>query len=76
MLTLRHKFFSIIFITFAFYYIQISRKERPLYVQAANCVEEKEWIDLLNKVRLLKVQLHSKVLIYNFNFFSALVDSK
>lgn len=30
--------------------IQISRKERPLYVQAANCVEEKEWIDLLNKV--------------------------
>ncbi|XP_063697126.1 GTPase-activating protein [Culicoides brevitarsis] len=29
---------------------EICRKERPLYVQAANCVEEKEWIDLLNKL--------------------------
>ncbi|XP_055637330.1 GTPase-activating protein isoform X2 [Toxorhynchites rutilus septentrionalis] len=29
---------------------QIVRKERPLYVQTANCVEEKEWVDLLSKI--------------------------
>lgn len=29
---------------------QITRKDRPLYIQTANCVEEKEWVDLLNKV--------------------------
>lgn len=28
---------------------QILQPERALYVQAANCVEEKEWIDLLTK---------------------------
>lgn len=29
---------------------QIIQKERALYVQAPNCVEEKEWIDLLTKI--------------------------
>lgn len=29
---------------------QIVQPERALYVQAANCVEEKEWIDLLTKI--------------------------
>ncbi|XP_017777247.1 PREDICTED: GTPase-activating protein isoform X2 [Nicrophorus vespilloides] len=29
---------------------QIVQKERALYVQAANCVEEKEWVDLLTKI--------------------------
>ncbi|XP_059619518.1 GTPase-activating protein [Phlebotomus argentipes] len=29
---------------------QIVRKDRPLYVQTANCVEEKEWVDLLRKI--------------------------
>ncbi|XP_058446512.1 GTPase-activating protein [Malaya genurostris] len=29
---------------------QIVRKDRPLYVQTANCVEEKEWVDLLSKI--------------------------
>lgn len=28
---------------------QILQPERALYVQASNCVEEKEWIDLLTK---------------------------
>uniref|UniRef100_A0A182R172 Ras GTPase-activating protein n=1 Tax=Anopheles farauti TaxID=69004 RepID=A0A182R172_9DIPT len=28
----------------------IKRDQRPLYVQTANCVEEKEWIDLLSKI--------------------------
>ncbi|XP_055614265.1 GTPase-activating protein-like [Uranotaenia lowii] len=28
----------------------IVRKDRPLYVQTANCVEEKEWVDLLSKI--------------------------
>ncbi|KAJ8950517.1 hypothetical protein NQ318_015261 [Aromia moschata] len=29
---------------------QIVQPERALYVQAANCVEEKEWVDLLTKI--------------------------
>ncbi|KAL3282179.1 hypothetical protein HHI36_005373 [Cryptolaemus montrouzieri] len=29
---------------------QIIQRERALYVQAQNCVEEKEWIDLLTKI--------------------------
>lgn len=29
---------------------QIVQPERALYVQASNCVEEKEWIDLLTKI--------------------------
>lgn len=29
---------------------QIVQRERALYVQAANCVEEKEWVDLLTKI--------------------------
>lgn len=29
---------------------QIIRKDRSLYVQTTNCVEEKEWIDLLSKI--------------------------
>lgn len=29
---------------------QIIQRERALYVQAPNCVEEKEWIDLLTKI--------------------------
>lgn len=29
---------------------QIVQPERTLYVQAANCVEEKEWVDLLTKI--------------------------
>ncbi|CAH0558267.1 unnamed protein product [Brassicogethes aeneus] len=29
---------------------QIVQPQRALYVQAANCVEEKEWVDLLNKI--------------------------
>nr|AJE26302.1 Ras GTPase-activating protein [Microdera dzhungarica] len=29
---------------------QIIQPERTLYVQAANCVEEKEWVDLLTKI--------------------------
>lgn len=29
---------------------QIVQPERALYVQAPNCVEEKEWIDLLTKI--------------------------
>lgn len=29
---------------------QIVRKDRPFYIQTANCVEEKEWVDLLNKI--------------------------
>ncbi|XP_053668607.1 GTPase-activating protein [Anopheles marshallii] len=28
----------------------IKKDQRPLYVQTANCVEEKEWIDLLSKI--------------------------
>ncbi|XP_055373374.1 GTPase-activating protein isoform X2 [Condylostylus longicornis] len=31
---------------------QIIRKDRPLYVQTTNCVEEKEWVDLLTKICL------------------------
>lgn len=33
-----------------FSYSQITRKDRPLYIQMANCVEEKAWVDLLNKI--------------------------
>jgi len=29
---------------------QVVRKDRALYIQASNCVEEKEWIDILTKV--------------------------
>ncbi|XP_046607580.1 uncharacterized protein LOC124298935 [Neodiprion virginianus] len=29
---------------------QIVQKQRALYVQASNCVEEKEWIDILTKI--------------------------
>lgn len=29
---------------------QIVRKDRTMYVQTANCVEEKEWVDLLTKI--------------------------
>lgn len=29
---------------------QIVQPERALYVQAPNCVEEKEWVDLLTKI--------------------------
>lgn len=29
---------------------QIVQKDRALYIQASNCVEEKEWIDILSKV--------------------------
>lgn len=29
---------------------QIVQPERALYVQAANCVEQKEWVDLLTKI--------------------------
>lgn len=29
---------------------QIKRKDRPLLIQTANCVEEKEWVDLLSKI--------------------------
>ncbi|KAI1285888.1 Ras GTPase-activating protein 3 [Halotydeus destructor] len=32
------------------YMFQILQKERAVYIQASNCVEEKEWIDILNKV--------------------------
>uniref|UniRef100_A0A182SKP8 PH domain-containing protein n=1 Tax=Anopheles maculatus TaxID=74869 RepID=A0A182SKP8_9DIPT len=31
-------------------FIIIKKDQRPLYVQTANCVEEKEWIDLLSKI--------------------------
>uniref|UniRef100_A0A182PM81 GTPase-activating protein n=1 Tax=Anopheles epiroticus TaxID=199890 RepID=A0A182PM81_9DIPT len=31
-------------------FLIIKKDQRPLYVQTANCVEEKEWIDLLNKI--------------------------
>lgn len=30
--------------------LQIIRKDRILYVKTANCVEEKEWVDLLSKI--------------------------
>lgn len=33
-----------------FFHLQIIRKERVLYVQTSNCVEEKEWVDLLSKI--------------------------
>jgi len=29
---------------------QIVQKDRALYIQASNCVEEKEWIDILTKI--------------------------
>ncbi|KAL7035982.1 hypothetical protein ACKWTF_008647 [Chironomus riparius] len=29
---------------------RITRKDRPLYIQTANCVEEKKWVDLLSKI--------------------------
>lgn len=29
---------------------QIVQRQRALYVQASNCVEEKEWIDILTKI--------------------------
>lgn len=29
---------------------QIIQPQRALYVQASNCVEEKEWIDILTKI--------------------------
>jgi len=32
------------------YMLQIVQKDRALYIQASNCVEEKEWIDILTKV--------------------------
>lgn len=35
---------------YTFYSLQIVRKERPLYIQTANCVEEKDWVDLLSKI--------------------------
>lgn len=31
-------------------YFQIIRKERTLYVKTSNCVEEKEWVDILSKI--------------------------
>lgn len=43
-------FYFIIFNFEIFLKLQIVRKERPLYVQTANCVEEKDWVDLLNKI--------------------------
>lgn len=33
-----------------YFNLQIVRKERPLYIQTANCVEEKDWVDLLSKI--------------------------
>lgn len=35
---------------FVFIHLQIVRKDRTLYVQTSNCVEEKEWVDLLSKI--------------------------
>lgn len=35
---------------FVFFHLQIVRKDRTLYVQTSNCVEEKEWVDLLSKI--------------------------
>ncbi|PVD18943.1 hypothetical protein C0Q70_21502 [Pomacea canaliculata] len=32
------------------YMFQVVQKQRALYVQASNCVEEKEWLDILTKV--------------------------
>lgn len=32
------------------YMFQVVQQQRALYVQASNCVEEKEWLDLLTKV--------------------------
>ena len=29
---------------------QVVQKDRALYIQANNCVEEKEWLDLFTKV--------------------------
>jgi Ras GTPase-activating protein 3 len=29
---------------------QVVQPERALYMQASNCVEEKEWMDILSKV--------------------------
>ena len=29
---------------------QIVQPERALYIQASNCVEEKEWVDILSKI--------------------------
>lgn len=33
-----------------FFLLQIIRKDRPLYIQTSNCVEEKKWVDLLSKI--------------------------
>jgi Ras GTPase-activating protein 3 len=33
-----------------YFFLQIVLQKRPLYVQTANCVEEKEWLDLLSKI--------------------------
>lgn len=32
------------------FFLQVVKKDRPLFVQTSNCVEEKEWVDLLRKI--------------------------
>uniref|UniRef100_A0A182JMT7 Ras GTPase-activating protein n=1 Tax=Anopheles atroparvus TaxID=41427 RepID=A0A182JMT7_ANOAO len=47
----------------------IKKDQRPLYVQTANCVEEKEWIDLLSKIcqsnKARLVNFHPRAYINN-----------